>query len=279
LAGLSIISIAYKEMGYVKSISINSHPKSSNGRKMIIKFKNWEKHQTRKDITHTRWFKLSNDIFSDPKISEFNPEEFKTFIYLLCEASKANKNGEVFISETHFQSHVHVAHHVAHHVLYQTIKKLQQLQIIEKPTTRGRYAKVPESALDKIRLEEIREEEKNKIQPSAGEPVRANPVGIWINAYQAKYGVRYQLQAKDGKILQNFQRDRSEDEIRILFACYLAIDEKFYSDQKHPLSLFFRDLQKISVAAKTGINPDDFAKNILDKVFAKNKQPLLGEEK
>jgi hypothetical protein len=82
-----------------------------------------------------------------------------------------------------------------------------------------------------------------------------NPVGLWMEAYKQKYGVRYELQKKDAGILTGFAAERTREKMVLLFACYLAIDDPFYSSQRHPLSLFFRDLPKISVAAQTGIDP------------------------
>jgi hypothetical protein len=82
-----------------------------------------------------------------------------------------------------------------------------------------------------------------------------SPVGLWMRNYQITYGVRYELQGKDTGMLTNLAKGRTAEQLDTLFACYLAIEEKLYREQKHPLSLFFRDLQKISVAAKTGIDP------------------------
>ena len=86
-------------------------------------------------------------------------------------------------------------------------------------------------------------------------PDDRNPVALWVKAYKEKYGVRYAFQKKDFGILKNFGSQYGPDQCEVLFACYLAIDEAFYANAKHPLSLFFRDLQKISVAAQTGVDP------------------------
>lgn len=82
-----------------------------------------------------------------------------------------------------------------------------------------------------------------------------NPVALWVKAYKEKYGVRYAFQKKDFGMLTEAGKTHGPDQLEVLFACYVAIDEKLYRDAKHPLSLFFRDLQKISVAAQTGVDP------------------------
>lgn len=82
-----------------------------------------------------------------------------------------------------------------------------------------------------------------------------NPVAIWCEEYRRKYGTAYEVMARDGGMLRGFGKTRGQEKMRTLFACYLAIDEPLYSSQKHPLSLFFRDLPKITNAAQTGIDP------------------------
>lgn len=91
-------------------------------------------------------------------------------------------------------------------------------------------------------------------------PDERNPVALWVKAYKEKYKVRYAFQKKDFGFLKNFGNQYGPDQCEVLFACYLAIKESFYENAKHPLSLFFRDLQKISVAAQTGVDPGQPAK-------------------
>jgi len=68
-----------------------------------LKFKNWDKYNKRqKDIKSPYWFALSNQIFLDPFFAELSDQERLTFIWLLCEASKQNKYGEVEVSKKLF---------------------------------------------------------------------------------------------------------------------------------------------------------------------------------
>ena len=105
---------------------------------MRIKIKNWEKYQPRKDIKSQSWFRLNNDLFYDPKICELDHEGLITLLYLFCEASRTNQNGELFLSRIHSRIHSRLQDRD----LNRSIKKLQELQIIEQPTLRGRYADV-----------------------------------------------------------------------------------------------------------------------------------------
>lgn len=70
---------------------------------MKIKFLKWDKYNKRqKDIRRPLWFAMSNEIFLDPFYSDLSDQERQAFIYLLCEASRQNKYGEVEVSERLF---------------------------------------------------------------------------------------------------------------------------------------------------------------------------------
>lgn len=68
-----------------------------------IQFINWDKYNKRqKDIKRPFWFAMSNELFMDPFYAELNDQERQAFIWLLCEASRQNKYGEVEISSRIF---------------------------------------------------------------------------------------------------------------------------------------------------------------------------------
>lgn len=121
---------------------------------MILKFKNWEKYNPRKDIKKPWYFAFSNDFFSDSKLYELDNDERLFLIYLFCEASKTNKDGSMFFSREHYRVHSRLPDRVPN----RAIKKLQQLQIIEQPRVRGMYVEcgpsVQQTRLDQTRLEE-----------------------------------------------------------------------------------------------------------------------------
>lgn len=76
----------------------SAFPVFFQGRAMIVTFKNWDKYNIRqKDIKRPFWFAMSNSIFMDPLFADFNDQQKLTFIYLLAEASRQNKYGEVEI--------------------------------------------------------------------------------------------------------------------------------------------------------------------------------------
>jgi hypothetical protein len=97
-----------------------------NHKKTItLKFQNWDKHQVRKDYRRPHWFAMSNDFPLDPKLFEFSNEEKLVLIFLLCEASKQNKLGEVEIHPEHWCRIMGLSTKL----LMQALEKIESVQI------------------------------------------------------------------------------------------------------------------------------------------------------
>lgn len=90
-----------------------------------IKFLNWEKHQPRKDYKHPWWFALNNDFPIDQKLCNFYNEQKLCLIFLLCEASKQAKNGELTINVDYWCKIVSINRKI----LMQTIEMIESVQI------------------------------------------------------------------------------------------------------------------------------------------------------
>lgn len=219
---------------------------------MIIRFKNWEKYNPKSSKTNS-WVRLNVNLPLHQVWDELDGDGLKIFIYLLCQANQNEKSGIVHVSTMQVSRRCTVSEKQ----VIQAIEILKRFQVVETRAPSGLYkCSEPTPSTNERTNDYERTNEISKAKnPQAVEPYRANPVALWITAYKAKYGTRYEIQARDGKMLGGFGKTRTEEQVRVLFACYLAIDERLYSDSKHPLSLFFRDLQKISVAAATGVDP------------------------
>jgi len=92
---------------------------------ITLKFQNWDKHQVRKDYRRPHWFALSNDFPLDAKLFEFTNEEKLCLVFLLCEASRQNKQGEVEVHPDHWARMVGISAKV----LVQAIEKIESVQI------------------------------------------------------------------------------------------------------------------------------------------------------
>lgn len=135
---------------------------------MLIEIVKWGHANNRKDIKNPSWFKFYHKFIDDPDFYDFTHSEIVCWIYILCLASRENKQGLVTINI----EHAHRVQNLDSETIHQTINKLKRLQIIKIRTLRGRYASVTnpsyrqeEKRIDKRREEEREEtrEEKNKI--------------------------------------------------------------------------------------------------------------------
>lgn len=123
---------------------------------------NWIKIQGRSGVKSPYWFKFKNKFFHDADFYGFSSDEKLFWVYLLCESSRQNKNGEVTVNnET-----VHRVLNVGQEVVKSCLKKLKELRIVELKTSRGRYISVRNlhTRLDEIRLDkniDVRENNKD----------------------------------------------------------------------------------------------------------------------
>lgn len=119
---------------------------------------NWVKIQGRPGVKSPHWFKFKNKFFYDSDFFIFTAQEKLVWLYILCEASLQNKDGEVTVNNEHAVHWLAVGQNVVESCL----KKLKQLRIVELKTSRGRYisARNLRTRRDEMREEEKREEEK-----------------------------------------------------------------------------------------------------------------------
>jgi hypothetical protein len=109
---------------------------------------NWYKWNPRRDGHKSWWFKISNEIFEDPLTGELSAEEFRAFMYILCQASKGNSA----LVRIHFKQAKRVASISAQslHSVIGVFEKAQSFRV-QKPVGTLR--------LEKRREEEIKKEE------------------------------------------------------------------------------------------------------------------------
>mgnify|MGYP000992233622 CR=1 FL=1 len=95
---------------------------------IILKFKNWGEYQKRHGgIKNPIWFSFANDFATNKNFHSFSDSERLIFIYLLCEASKENDNGQLSIDIDHFS---YITKNKTKDIL-SCIEKLKEKQILE----------------------------------------------------------------------------------------------------------------------------------------------------
>ncbi len=121
-----------------------------------IEIKNWEKFNARKDIKRPWWFKLANNILEDADIYDLNDAEFRSWIYILSQASKQQSSiVRIIINHATRVCGLNLKS------LKSCIAKLSLKQIlieIRTPPVRD-PAMIRTQSVQQTRLEEIRREE------------------------------------------------------------------------------------------------------------------------
>lgn len=97
---------------------------------------NWGKYNPRKDVKHPSWFAMSNRVLENTDLFDFTADEFKAFVYILCQASQ---QGSSTIQLK--PAHAHRVCGIVEGVLLNAIEKLISAQICER-TSRPRNAHV-----------------------------------------------------------------------------------------------------------------------------------------
>ena len=125
-----------------------------------VKFEKWEVYQSRNDIKKPSWFKLQNDLFENQKLYKLNLQEIACFVFLLCIASKQNKNGYLELNLDYAFSIVRKEKKV----LLRTIEKLIELQVLKQYpyAIRTQSVQIRTQSVRQRREEENREEENRK---------------------------------------------------------------------------------------------------------------------
>jgi len=102
-------------------------------KKLTIKIHNWDKYNVRTGgIKRPFWFSLSNTLVEDTDFYDFNPIEFKTWIYILSQASK-KQSDEIEINLDHAKN----VSRISHKEFNSTLAKLERLKCV---TVRAPYA-------------------------------------------------------------------------------------------------------------------------------------------
>lgn len=112
---------------------------------------NWEKYQGRNDAKKMLWFKMSNALYTDWKMQSLCCEDRDVLLYIMCEASVANKQGYVVLLSTICSERT--GHLLP--IIQRSLMRLKRLRILTFKSVRNAYGSRTES-VRQIRLEEKR---------------------------------------------------------------------------------------------------------------------------
>lgn len=95
-----------------------------------IQVRRWSEYNPRKDFKSPRWFALNNRILEDSDFYQFDGDEFKSWIYILCQCSQKNSDSVVI----NFSHALRVAG-IPKKKFQSAISKLQSIEIIQNVQT------------------------------------------------------------------------------------------------------------------------------------------------
>lgn len=220
-------------------------------------------------MTHSHWFRLENNLLSDPKMFSLEIDEIYAMIYLMCEASKANKDGEVFVNH----EHARCTSRVPNQSLDRAIEKLKELHVIEIRTTRGRYASVRErrstrqDIQDKTRQDSL-ENTAVAVAPATEVSVSKNIWESYEIAYKEKYGDQPLRNARVNSLLKALRARLPHESIPDVLRHYLSSQNAYYVSRGHSLECLVKDAEKIYTEWRTGKKGSQTAARRTDKDLA-----------
>jgi len=107
---------------------------------MKLRFFNWEKYNPPSSKTNS-WFRLNSNLPGRMVWDALNHNEFRVFIYLLCQANESDERGNIHLST----DATTVRCTVSKKEVLRTIQKLKELRILEERSPSGRWIRSEQS--------------------------------------------------------------------------------------------------------------------------------------
>lgn len=150
---------------------------------MIIQIRSWDKYNPRKDYKHPWWFGFNNQFFTDPDFYDFTDKEKIFWIYMLCEASRYNKNGILPLIVEHCYRTINCNKKD----IDRTLKKLLKIKAIYIRDRGGEYGICTESVLH-ITEQNITEHNITTHMPDSKNPASVFDYLVHYKKYPRKEG-------------------------------------------------------------------------------------------
>lgn len=221
-----------------------------NHKKTItIKFQNWSKHQVRKDYKRPHWFALQNDFPLDAKLSDFSNDEKLCLIFLLCEASKQNKQGKIEL----FVDHWCRLNLMTPKILMQTLEKIESVQIAYMVRTESERYITEHNNTEQNITKHNRTEHNSSGGVKA--PTRSAGSEIWDaykQAYQARYGVEPVRNATTNTQCASLAKRLGGAACEVV-RFYLSHNDGYFLRQQHPIGLCLAQAESLHTQWQRGV--------------------------
>jgi len=223
-----------------------------------ITIKNWEKFfRPRKDVEHTTWLRLNNDIYRSPDLFHFTFEEKWVWISILCLASEKQTDTLEFEESwfCHFTK-------VSSAALTTALGKLSRngcVTLTLRPRNAGvreRTATIRNVKGSNVKLSnETRSKEESgaKRAKESRAPEGVNElIATYVEAYKSKYGGRPEILAKDARffslVLKTVPLQRAKDLVQV----FLQTDDPWFVKTKHRPDVFYGNLGQLGASLEAG---------------------------
>ena len=219
---------------------------------MEIEVKNWEKYNPRTDRATSSWFRLQNNIISEPKFFGLTVSQKFITVCLLAEASK---NGGA-------RCKIHVLWmadmlKVSPDEIYKTIQHLEMAGMIL--VTGGNALVSPGiSTNERTDVTNGRNELKTKrtlTRRAVGPPEKANEViAFYCNQWKARTGSSKSpdIRGKEAGQLARFVKDVGVNRAREVIASYFSMPDQLFVRRSWDVSTMLLSLNAISQFEATG---------------------------
>ena len=240
---------------------------------MEIGITSWAKHNPRRDQKTYTWFKLSNDIGTDPDMFGYDAEEKFLWILILCEASKKS-SAEITINVRWLARHSEIKQDK----VIETIKRLTDDGFLYDPNQARPHADVDETEydralaqtessttpiLDKNRIDKNRID-KNRIERASEREL----LNFWNSKNIIEHKETDELLAQISKALKKSKRGHSEVLQAISNYSRVLLNPNAYFNHKWPLVTFL-----------TRENARQFfGENFIESNYLKKKPQNTGQE-
>ncbi len=227
---------------------------------ITITIKNWGKYQPRKDYKKPTWFALNNRILEDSDFFSFEPEEFKVWIYLLCQASQ-HSCGKIRLNLEHAKRICNLSEKIVR----STLAKLLKINVICTDSVRDLYGiRTPHNITEHnntIQGEACTENGGSKstrksknLQPAnaaAHEGVN-EVVGLYCKLWKERYQDNPVIRGKTAGQLRSLVKDVGKNKALLLIEAYLRMPDQWFVTKRHDISTFEANLNSVTHFLATG---------------------------
>lgn len=226
--------------------------------------KNWDRYQTKSErVRYKHWFRVNMDSGSSNGLFGLSAEQRWFWIQLLCECCRKNKS-TISVKIDRFARLCDISKSS----IISAIKILEENETVSVMSNNSRpthnLLNTHNSTEQNITEQNITQQNRSLI----GSKAKALPpekktflgkrlVGVYITSYQQRYGVRPVITNKVAGLIK-----LTAEELGIDYACdlvqtYLQMDDPWFKTKSHDFETFRANLNKVSTALQTGIDPNN----------------------